>query len=190
MKIDTRELTPKLWESAEQLFGDNGAFGGCWCMSWRIEKGEKWDDVKGIPAKKRFKEGILAKKIFGIIAYANGIPVGWCTFGPRKTFPRLDRAPSFKCQDAEEVWSVPCFYVKAGFREQGVGRALLKHAVLAMKKKKANLIEGYPSRPGKDGRYIASFSWTGTNSLFAKEGFKVAGNKDGGKQRVRKQIGL
>ena len=53
MKIETKELTPKLWPDFERLFGANGACGGCWCMSWRIEKGEKWEEVKGACAKKR-----------------------------------------------------------------------------------------------------------------------------------------
>jgi hypothetical protein len=36
-------LTPALWPALEQLFGPNGACGGCWCMWWRIEKGERYE---------------------------------------------------------------------------------------------------------------------------------------------------
>jgi hypothetical protein len=31
-----RPLTRDLWPALEDLFGDNGAVGGCWCMYWRI----------------------------------------------------------------------------------------------------------------------------------------------------------
>jgi len=185
MKIETRKLTPDLWTDVENLFGANGACGGCWCMSWRIEKGQKWEEIKGATAKQRFKKGILNCSIRGILAYADSQPVGWCTFGPRTDFSKLDRAPSFKCGDAENVWSIPCFFVKSGFRGVGVSTALLSAALRAMKKQGCKIIEGYPSKPGKDGQYIAAFSWTGTQSLFSKAGFRVVGNKDGGKQRVR-----
>src|SRR5690242_5253190 len=36
MKLTIRPLTPDLWPALEDLFGDNGAVGGCWCMYWRI----------------------------------------------------------------------------------------------------------------------------------------------------------
>ena len=67
----------------------------------------------------------------------------------------------------------------------GVSKALLAAALRAMKEHGCKIVEGYPLKPGKDGQYIAAFSWTGTQSLFSKAGFRVVGNKDGGKQRVR-----
>ena len=36
MKLAIRPLTPDLWPALEDLFGVNGAVGGCWCMYWRI----------------------------------------------------------------------------------------------------------------------------------------------------------
>ena len=36
MKLTVRSLTPDLWPALEDLFGKNGACGGCWCMYWRI----------------------------------------------------------------------------------------------------------------------------------------------------------
>lgn len=186
--ITTKEVDFSLWPDVERLFGPNGAVGGCWCMSWRLEKSESWNDVKGAMAKRRFKSGIKEGTIFGIVAYIEDEPVGWCTFGPRRSFAKLDRAPSFKCNDADDVWSIPCFNVKAAHRKKGVARALLQHALKAMKRRGAQVIEGYPVKPSKDGSYIASFSWTGTHSLFLGEDFEIVGNRLGGKQRVRKKI--
>ncbi len=188
MKTVTKELTPELWPALEALFGSNGACGGCWCQSWRIEKGERWDDVKGATAKQRLHAGVHDGSTRGILAFVDEKPVGWCNFGPRLTYPRLERARTLKCSDADQVWSVPCFYVARSCREQGVATALLSHALRVMKKLKVKIIEAYPSKPGEDGRYIASFSWTGTQSLFQKAGFEVVGNAEGGKQRVRKSL--
>jgi len=36
MKLKIRPLTPNLWPVLEDLFGENGACNGCWCMHWRI----------------------------------------------------------------------------------------------------------------------------------------------------------
>jgi len=188
MKLTIRELTPSLWPSVEELFGKSGACGGCWCQAWRIEKGEKWEGIKGDAARKRLKKQIEKGTTMAVLAFDGKNPVGWCTFGPRLSFPRLNRAPSLKCDDAEKVWSLPCFFVHRNYRGKGVATAMLKHSLEIMKKRGAPVAEGYPAKPYKDGTYIPAFSWTGTISLFKKAGFKVAGNPDGGKVRVRKQL--
>ncbi len=55
MKFLIKEMTPQLWEDLERLFGEKGACGGCWCMWWRIEKGEEWKNIKGPEAKNRLR---------------------------------------------------------------------------------------------------------------------------------------
>jgi hypothetical protein len=47
MKLLIKELNPDLWGDLERLSGEKGAWGGCWCMYWRVEQGEKWAHVKG-----------------------------------------------------------------------------------------------------------------------------------------------
>ena len=36
MKLTIRPLTPDLWSAFEDLFGENSACNGCWCMYGRI----------------------------------------------------------------------------------------------------------------------------------------------------------
>ena len=36
MKFRIRQLTPALWPALEDLIGERGTVGGCWCMYWRI----------------------------------------------------------------------------------------------------------------------------------------------------------
>jgi GNAT superfamily N-acetyltransferase len=182
------ELTPDLWPQVERLFGKNGACGGCWCQAWRIEKGERWKDIQGTAAKERLRKGILNGTVHGILAFDGETPVGWCTFGPRDSFPRLNRARTLQCNDSASVWSIPCFFVLRGYRGKSVAKAMLDHALKVMKKRRVETAEGYPSKPGKDGRYIAAFSWTGTLSLFEKAGFTLTGNPEGNKIRMRKRL--
>ena len=188
LAVTTRELRAGLWPAVEKLFGTNGACGGCWCQAWRIEKGERWADVKGAVAKERLRSGILDDRVHGVLAFDGQIPVGWCTFGSRDSFPRLNRARSLRCDDSADVWAVPCFYVRRDSRGRGVATALLGHALRAMAARGVKTVEGYPSAPNSDGAYIAAFSWTGTMALFERAGFRVVGNAEGSKRRVRKEL--
>jgi GNAT superfamily N-acetyltransferase len=186
--IETKDLTPARWPAFEALFGQNGACGGCWCMAWRVADDERWADVKGPVAKARMKKLVASGKALGVLAFAGDEPVGWCAYGRRTDFPKLGRARTLACDDADRVWSIPCFFVKRGFRGQGVATAMLEHAVCALAERGAEVAEGYPVKPDARARAIpAAFAWTGTRSLFAGAGFKVVGNPDGAKQRVRRK---
>jgi GNAT superfamily N-acetyltransferase len=189
MTITTRELTTADWPQIEALFGSNGACGGCWCMSWRIGKGEKWDAIKGDGAKARMKALVESGEALGILAFDGDQPIGWTTFGPRRSFAKLDRAPSLACDDADAVWSIPCFFVQRGYRGQGVSRAMLAAAQQAMAQRGVTTVEGYPAKPPADGTPLpAAFAWTGPRAVFDAAGFTVVGNPDGGKQRMRKAL--
>jgi GNAT superfamily N-acetyltransferase len=187
--MKTRELTPELWPDLEALFGDKGACGGCWCMYWRQEKGSDWSEAKGAVNKRRWKALVLGGKAHGVLAYSDGEAVGWCAFDKRTDLARLDRAPSLRCDDADEVWSLPCFYIKVGHRGRGVATALLAAALEAMKRRGVKIAEGYPTRPARDGGKIpAAFAYTGTRPLFIKAGFVPDGPQDGGRARVRLRV--
>lgn len=182
-------LTPSHWPALERLFGAKGACAGCWCMFWRLEEGERFDDVKGATAKKRFQALVTKGKAQGFLAFDGDEPVGWLAAGPRRDFKKLDRAPSLEVDDADRVHALPCFFVKRGHRGQGVASALLAAAVKALKKDGARVLEGYPVKPPKPGAPIpAAFAYTGTVPLFEKAGFEVVQAKATGKQRVRRAL--
>jgi len=185
-KIETRELKPDAWDDIERLFGRNGACGGCWCMYWRVPRGEKWEAVRGAKNRARFRKLVTTGCAHGVLAYIDGEPVGWCSFDRKPDYDRLARSPSLRTPDAADVWSIPCFFIKAGFRGRGVATALLAAAVRALEKRGARIVEGYPVKPSRGGGMIpAAFAWTGTRSLFARAGFAPVGSRSGGKQRVR-----
>ncbi|MBL8674975.1 MAG: GNAT family N-acetyltransferase [Rhodospirillales bacterium] len=185
MSIVCRELTPALWPDVEALFGPKGACAGCWCMAWRLEKGERWPDVKGPPNKRRFSKLVLDGKAHGALAYAGAEPVGWVSFDRRRDFIKLDRSPSMACDDAADVWSIPCFFIKPEWREKGVAGALLEFAVATLRRRGAVVIEGYPSKVPAGHKAPPAFVFTGVEPLFARAGFKTVARRPKGKQRVR-----
>jgi GNAT superfamily N-acetyltransferase len=179
-----RELTPQSWPVFEKLFGANGACAGCWCMWWRIPEGERFNDVRGAEAKRRQKALVLAGKSRGLIAFAEGEPVGWCAYGRRTDFAALRRSPTLACDDAKQVWSLPCFFVKAGWRGRGVARALLRAALASLKGKGARIAEAYPVRPPSSN----AGAFTGTVPWLESEGFRVLTERPRGRQRARRAL--
>jgi GNAT superfamily N-acetyltransferase len=183
-------LTPDRWKDFEALFASaNGVCGGCWCMFWRLEKGESYDALKGEPARQRMKRLVQSGAALGVLAYEGEEPVGWLSYGPRRDYPKLDRAPSLAVEDADRVWSLPCFFVKRGHRGKGVARALLDRALESLQARGVEIAEAYPVRAGPGLKASPAFAYTGVVSLFEKAGFSVAQARPQGKQRVRKRLG-
>src|SRR5688572_28424499 len=87
-----KPVTKADWPLIVQLFGDNGACGGCWCMWPRLPKGGKlWEESKGAKNRASFQKLVKGDKVHAVLALADDEPVGWCCFGPRADFPRLER---------------------------------------------------------------------------------------------------
>jgi N-acetylglutamate synthase-like GNAT family acetyltransferase len=162
-------LTSTHWNDFVELFGDKGACGGCWCMTWRLKAAE-YDKQKGEGNKKAMKE--LVRKVSpGIIAYTGGKVVGWCAVAPRSEYRRLETSRILKPVDNREVWSVSCFFIHKQYRQKGLSLQLLKATVDFAILKGAKIVEGYPVENGKS-KMPDVFAWTGFSSIFIKAGFK------------------
>jgi GNAT superfamily N-acetyltransferase len=86
----------------------------------------------------------------GLIAYEGEVPVGWVATGPRSRYPRAigPRVRILKERDLTEdddVWLLPCFFVRVGYRRRGVTAALVTAAVDAANARGgAKAVEGFP----------------------------------------------
>jgi len=188
--VTVRALRKSDWPLISELFGANGACGGCWCMWWRLERGGKlWEESKGARNKLALKKLVESGKADGLLAFEDGEPVGWCSVGPRGDFPRLDRSRPFQAASPEGTWSVTCFYIKPGWRGRGVAEALLEGAVALAKRKKARALEGYPVKPAAGDRAVpAAFAWTGVPRLFEKARFANVTKRSDERNVYRKGI--
>lgn len=168
-ELEFHPLTRDRWSDFETLFGERGACGGCWCMWWRLKRSE-FEQQKGEGNRKAMKALIHRGEVPGILAYAGGNPIGWCSVAPRDRFPVLNRSRILKKIDETPVWSIVCFFVEKSFRRKGVSAQLLQAAIEYARQQGGKVLEGYPIEPKKD-RMPPAFVFTGLVSAFKKAGF-------------------
>ena len=162
--------TPYRWADIEDLFGERGACGGCWCMFWRVPR-KQFDASKGPGNKSALKKIVTAGQRPGIIAYLGKEPIGWCAVARRDDYIALEGSRILRPVDDKPVWSISCLFIKRPYRRQGVSVQLLQAAVEFAAKRGAKILEGYPVDPSME-KMPDPFLWHGVPSAFKAAGFK------------------
>ena len=171
------------WRDFETLFGERGACGGCFCMSWRLRKSD-FEKQKGDVNKQAMKKLVEQNKSTGLLAYVEGKAIGWCAVAPREVYLRLERSRVLKRIDEKPVWSITCFYITKAFRRKGISTLLIKGAIDYCKEKDAKIIEAYPVVPYS--RKVPDvFMWTGMPTAFEQAGFVVAEKRSNSRPIMR-----
>lgn len=171
MRLTIRPLTPDLWPALEDLFGENGACNGCWCMYGRI--GSAYRRRSPEDNRADFKEVVERGPPPGLLAFDGDLAVGWCQLTPRDAVPWLDCTWRLKRVDDLPVWSLSCLYVRKGHRRQGVTSALIEAALEAAKDAGAPALEAYPFDAGVS----PSASGSGYASTFTRAGFETVARR-------------
>jgi GNAT superfamily N-acetyltransferase len=163
-------VTEKQWQDLVTLFGDRGACGGCWCMSWRKPK-PQWEHDKGAANRASLEALVANGPPPGILAYSGDQPIGWCAVAPRHQYIALASSRVLRPVDDAPVWSISCFFIAKPYRRQGISVRLLKATVAFVKKQGGRIVEGYPVLP-KAAEVSPTFAWTGVLDAFLKAGFR------------------
>jgi hypothetical protein len=127
LSLTFEPLTVERWSDLEKLFGERGACGGCWCMSWRSHRAQ-FEARKGARNKAALRKIVEHGPPPGVLIYSGTEPVGWCAVAPREVHARLENSRILARVDDQPVWSITCFFVKRTFRRVGVSVLLLKAA--------------------------------------------------------------
>jgi GNAT superfamily N-acetyltransferase len=171
--IRVHRVTPRRWPDVVDLFERRGPRGGdpitngCWCQYWNLRGKAYFEGFDG-DNRSRLEAELAGRKLHALLAYADGVPVGWCRHGPRDGFERLAHSPSAPKVDDEDVWSVVCFYVHPGAKRRGVSGALLDGAIEQAAAKGAKVLEGYAVRKG----HMNMDAYTGYLPTFLAAGFE------------------
>jgi ribosomal protein S18 acetylase RimI-like enzyme len=147
-RLEVHPVTPERWGDMVELFERRGPRGGhrntpaygCWCMYWRDRS-----VAHGEPKKRRMASLVRSGREPGLLAYDDGVPVGWIAIAPREEFAALLRSPQYRPRDEDEgVWSVVCFAIDRYARRRGLAGELLDAAVAHAFAHGASAVEGYP----------------------------------------------
>ena len=164
-ELDFRPVTADTLADLERFSRGHGKFRYCSCMRWRMTSTEFRRSIK--PKRIEALRGEVANgRSTGVLAYADGIPVGWCSIAPREEFRGLERYRKLTRIDDAAVWSVTCFFVDRQYRRRGLTVDLLEAAVRYASANGARVVEGYPVEST-----VASYTYMGSPETFIRAGF-------------------
>lgn len=184
--LSFEELASRNWKQYEELMGEKGGCGNCWCMYFRLPY-KTFQENKPDGNKKLMKQLISKNIPQGLIAYMDKKPVGWIALAPREDYIRIENSRVFKRIDDKPVWSITCFFVKKEFRHIGLSRHLIKGTVDFARKRGIKVLEAYPAVPYSD-KVPHPFLWVGVLSSFIKNGFTIVKQNSKSRAMVRLEL--
>jgi len=169
------------WDDLLAVFGTRGYTGRCLCQRFRTTGDEWWHDP--IPREERmFRlrqqtdcEHPDSETTSGLVAYLDGVPVGWCAVDQRSEYIRLGQTPwkgRSEDKDDEEVWAVTCFAIRVGYRGRGITYQLAAAAVEHARERGARALEAYPMIPDAGQTITWGEIHVGHRKVFEAAGFE------------------
>jgi GNAT superfamily N-acetyltransferase len=167
------------WDDLQAIFGTRGQGARCQCQRYKLRPRESFRsfpvDERALRLRQQTDCGHPeSESTSGLVAYLDGEPVGWCAVQPRTEYEGLVRNARVPWEGRSEdkaddsVWAVTCLFTRAGFRKQGVSRALARAAVDFARERGARAVEGYPMTTKNA---LAEELHVGTEGVFAGAGF-------------------
>jgi GNAT superfamily N-acetyltransferase len=184
--VSIAPLTEDRWTDIEALFGQGGDPKTCWCVYWRL-RGKDWSLSSAGKNREHLREIVEQGPAPGLLAYRDGIAVGWVSLGPREDFARLEASRIRPRLDDVPVWSIVCFVVARTERGQGLARKLLEAAVQYATDHGAPALEAYPV-DSLGAKVSPGVAYTGLLSTFKAAGFRVVHEIDSPQATVNRVI--
>ena len=171
MPLAAKPLTGKTWPAFARLVEKhNGIFGGCWCISFHLEPGEKRHGAAAYRAMKRtlVREG----RAHAALVFDGADAVGWCQFGPTAELPNIRSKKTYE-EGLQELpdWRITCFFIDRERRGEGIATLALREALRYIAQSGGGTVEGYPEDYTGE-KTSNSFLCSGTLGMFEKAGFR------------------
>jgi ribosomal protein S18 acetylase RimI-like enzyme len=170
VSFEIHSVTPERWPDMVELFERRGVRGGrrntpaygCWCMYWRDRS-----LAHGEPKKRAMAKLVRAGREPGLLAYEDGVAVGWVAIAPREDYTAIVQSPQYRPREAgggTSVWAIVCFAIDKEARGKGVASELLDAAVEYAFAHGASSVEAYP--------HVANVTdYMGHAELYRRAGF-------------------
>ncbi|MGA8114362.1 MAG: GNAT family N-acetyltransferase [Actinocatenispora sp.] len=168
MRHTTRPLDASTWDAfAELVERNNGVFGGCWCIGFHLDRGEKGTDHRAAKEDRVRTDRAHA----ALVLDQDGVAQGWCQYGSPQELPGIKHRREYdKDAPPRPDWRITCFYVDTKHRGQGIARVALEGALDQIGRRGGGLVEAISEvTTGREapGRFLFS----ATVELFEQYGF-------------------
>src|SRR5262245_12301913 len=168
MPYSIRRLDASTWDAfAELVERNNGIFGGCWCIGFHPEAGQR-----GVSYRTAKEDRVRSDRAHAALVFDDdGIAQGWCQYGSPEELPAIKHRREYE-KDAPPLpdWRITCFYVDKKHRGQGIARAALGGALEQIAAAGGGLVEAISEvTTGREA--VGRFLFSATVELFEDHGF-------------------
>ncbi|MGB3330591.1 MAG: GNAT family N-acetyltransferase [Thermomicrobiales bacterium] len=164
--IDTLNATT--WDAfAELVERNNGIFGGCWCIGFHPECGQRGIDHRAVKHERVLTDRAHA----ALVRDEDGFVQGWCQWGSPDELSGIKHRRAYdKEPPPVPDWRITCIFVDRRHRGQGIARAALEAALGQIAAAGGGLVEAISEvTVGREAH--GRFLFSGTVELFEDLGF-------------------
>ena len=168
MTLTIRPLDASTWDAfAELVERNNGVYGGCWCIGFHLQPGQRGMDYRAAKEELVRTGGAHA----ALVLDEDGLAQGWCQWGSPEELPNIKNRRLYD-KDAPPTpdWRITCIFVDRRHRGQGIARAALEGALDQIAGAGGGLVEAISEvTAGREAQ--GRFLFSATVELFEEYGF-------------------
>ena len=127
MSHTVRPLDASTWDLfADLVERNNGVYGGCWCIGYHPECGQRGVDYR-TAKEERVRSG---RAHAALVLDESGAAQGWCQYGDPEELSNLKHRRAYDQEPpALPDWRITCIFVDRRHRGHGIARTALEGAL-------------------------------------------------------------
>jgi ribosomal protein S18 acetylase RimI-like enzyme len=162
-------LDASTWDRfAELVERNNGIFGGCWCIGYHPECGQRGISHRAVK-EERVRSG---RAHHALVVDQDGLAQGWCQWGDPEELSNLKHRREYdRDPPPPPDWRITCIFVDKKHRGQGIARMALEGALEQIATRGGGLVEAISEvTAGREAQ--GRFLFSGTVELLEAHGFR------------------
>lgn len=162
-------LNASTWDKfAELVERNNGIYGGCWCIGYHPECGQKGIDYRAAK-EERVRSG---RAHHALVVDEDGLVQGWCQWGDTEELSNLKHRREYdKDPPPLPDWRITCLLVDRKHRGLGIARIALEGALQQIAEQGGGVVEAISEvTAGRQAQ--GRFLFSGTVELLEEYGFR------------------
>jgi GNAT superfamily N-acetyltransferase len=169
MPYTIKLLDASTWDAfAELVERNNGIYGGCWCIGYHPECGQRELSYRAVKEDRVRTDRAHA----ALVLDEDGAAQGWCQYGDPEELSNLKHRRNYD-RDPPPLpdWRITCVFVDRRHRGQGIARAALEGALAQIGVLGGGRVEAISEvTEGREAQ--GRFLFSATVELFEQYGFR------------------